>query len=190
MKRLTTFYMYNIKNLFLETINFFSFSFLFFGFEPSFVPLTSIEPLDVLNMANESFKYFSIHNALDSSFFIGAISSPYGTTFILHFFIALTLNLAALVWSTVKIFKVLLYMKMAMEFFPVINPYVWPYSILLWLTNWYFSFWRVFLPPLRLKRSSVSIPVFVAIEALTPILYFSLHLVNFCTDWLLLLDKA
>lgn len=173
--------MYNIKNLFLETINFFSFSFLFLGLEPSFVSLTSIEPLHV---ANES---LIVHNVLDYSFFLGAISSP---SFILHFLITLTLNLAALVWSLVRIFKVLLYMKLGLEFFPILNPYVWPYSILHWLTSWYFEFWRIFLPPFRFKRSSISIPLYVAVEALTPILYVSLYIVNFCTNWLLFLDKA
>ena len=175
------FSVYNIKTLLLEIIHFFSFSFLFFDLEPSFISLTSTEPVP---MATE---FFIADNSFYSSFFLGA-NSPHFS--ILHFLITLTLNVAALVWSTVRIFKVLLYMKLTLEFFPIINPYVWPYSILRWLTTWYFEFWRVFLPPLRLRRSSVSMPVFVAIEALTPVLYFCLFIVNFCTDWLLFLDKA
>lgn len=165
----------------METISFSLFSFSFFDLKSSFISLTSTK---TVTMANE---FLIADNSFYSSFFLGA-SFPHFS--ILHFLITLTLNIAALVWFTVRIFKVLLYMKLTLEFFPIINPYVWPYSILRWLTTWYFEFWRVFLPPIRLRRSSVSMPVFVAIEALTPVLSFCLFIVNFCTDWLLFLDKA
>jgi uncharacterized protein YggT (Ycf19 family) len=67
---------------------------------------------------------------------------------------------------------------MTCEWFPMLNPYQWPFSFLQTVTVPYFRFWSKLLPSLKFQKSSVEISGIVALEALNAIIYFCVRWVN------------
>ena len=57
-------------------------------------------------------------------------------------------NFISYLYILVKFYKVLCYSKMTFEWLPMINPYVWPFSVFHVVTNPYFAFWARILPVL------------------------------------------
>lgn len=98
---------------------------------------------------------------------------------ILLFFLAkLILNLISYLYIAVKFYKLLCYAKITGEWFPMLNPYVWPLSFIRAMTMPYFQFWSKLLPTLKFQKSSVEISGIIALEALNSLLYFCVHFVN------------
>ena len=81
-------------------------------------------------------------------------------------------------------------MKLTLEWFPMLNPYVWPYSFLQILTGWYFDLWLRILPTIRLKKSSINVSIMVSLEVLNVLSYFSISSVNMFTQLLLTLSNS
>ena len=99
-------------------------------------------------------------------------------------------NIISYLYIAVKFFKVLCYAKLTCEWFPMLNPYNWPFSFLQTITNPYFRFWSKVLPSLKFKKSSVEISGIIALEALNAIIYFCVRSVNMLVISLDHMDKA
>jgi uncharacterized protein YggT (Ycf19 family) len=91
---------------------------------------------------------------------------------ILHTLAVFLLNLISYFYLALKFFKVLCYSKLTFEWFPMINPYVWPFSIFQTITGPYFSFWARVLPNIKLEQSSMEISNIIALESLNSIVFF------------------
>ena len=99
-------------------------------------------------------------------------------------------NFISYLYIAVKFFKVLCYAKLTCEWFPMLNPYNWPFSFLQTITNPYFKFWSKVLPSLKFKKSSVEISGIIALEALNASVYFCVRAVNVLVVSLEQMDKA
>jgi uncharacterized protein YggT (Ycf19 family) len=89
-----------------------------------------------------------------------------------YFFCTLLLNFASFIYFSIKFYRCVCYMKMTLDWLPLFNPYEWPLSMVGSLTDFYFDFWRTFLPPLRFSKSSLDISGIVALESLGSLLYY------------------
>ncbi len=96
----------------------------------------------------------------------------------LYFFSILLLNLVSYIYIWVKFYKVLCYSKLTCEWFPMINPYQWPFSFFQTMTAPYFRFWAKVLPNLKFQKSSLEISGIIALEALNTLIYFCVRSVN------------
>lgn len=90
----------------------------------------------------------------------------------LHYFAILFLNLTSYLYIGLKFFKVMCYSKLTFEWLPMVNPYVWPFSMFQLLTGSYFRMWSKILPPIKFEKSSVEISAIIALEAINSIIYF------------------
>ncbi len=82
------------------------------------------------------------------------------------------LNIVSYLYIFSKIFKVMCYSKLTFEWLPLINPYVWPFSLFNAITNPYFRMWSQILPPIKFEKTSVEISAIIALEALNSVIYF------------------
>ena len=95
---------------------------------------------------------------------------------IIHTLAIFLLNAVSYFYVLLKFFKVLCYSKLTFEWFPMINPYVWPFSIFQTLTGPYFAFWARVLPSIKLEKSSLEISNIIALESLNSFVFFSMLL--------------
>jgi uncharacterized protein YggT (Ycf19 family) len=95
---------------------------------------------------------------------------------IIHNLAIFLLNAVSYFYVFLKFFKVLCYSKLTFEWFPMINPYVWPFSIFQTLTGPYFAFWARVLPSIKLEKSSLEISNIIALESLNSFVFFSMLL--------------
>lgn len=100
-------------------------------------------------------------------------------------FVVFLLNLISYFYVFLKFFKVLCYSKLTFEWFPIINPYVWPFSIFQALTGPYFSFWSRVLPSVKLEKSSLEISNIIALESLNSVVFFCMVFTNELIDFLI-----
>ena len=98
------------------------------------------------------------------------------------------LNLVAYLYLFLKFYKVLCYSKMTFEWLPMINPYVWPFSVFQVLTTPYFLFWSKIFPSIRFETSSIEISGVIALESLNSLIYFCVRITNFLVTFLQQLD--
>lgn len=91
----------------------------------------------------------------------------------------LLLNMTSYFYVFLKFYRVLCYSRMTFDWLPMINPYIWPFSIFHLLTGPYFSFWSKILPSIKIERSSIEISAIVALEVLNSLTYFSVQFCNF-----------
>ena len=98
------------------------------------------------------------------------------TIYIIHSLAVFLLNAVSYFYVFLKFFKVLCYSKLKFEWFPMINPYVWPFSIFQALTGPYFAFWARVLPSIKLEKSSLEISNIIALEALNSFVFFAMLL--------------
>ena len=91
-------------------------------------------------------------------------------------------NAISYLYILVKFYKVLCYSKMTFEWLPMINPYVWPFSVFHVVTSPYFAFWARILPSIKLDKSSVEISGIIALEALNSLIYFCVRLTSLLID--------
>lgn len=110
-------------------------------------------------------------NNLSSALDIDAI-----TVSIIHNLAIFLLNAVSYFYVFLKFFKVLCYSKLTFEWFPMINPYVWPFSIFQTLTGPYFAFWARVLPSIKLEKSSLEISNIIALESLNSFVFFAMLL--------------
>ena len=110
-------------------------------------------------------------------FFISALDNEF-TVVLIHQGSVFLLNAVSYLYILVKFYKVLCYSKMTFEWLPMINPYVWPFSVFQVLTGPYFSFWSRILPSIKFERSSVEISGIIALESLNSLIYLFVKLTN------------
>lgn len=114
-----------------------------------------------------------------SSFVLGFINSDNNlSSTIFHSLAVFFLNAVSYLYIFIKFYKVLCYSKMTFEWLPMINPYVWPFSIFHVLTGPYFAFWSKILPTIKFERSSVEISGIIALESLNSLIYFCVKATN------------
>jgi len=120
-----------------------------------------------------NFEIFNNLNPLVSSIYKNEL-----TVSILHTISVFLLNGVSYLYIFVKFYKVLCYSKMTFEWLPMINPYVWPFSVFHVLTGPYFAFWSRILPTIKFERSSVEISGIIALESLNSLIYFCVKATN------------
>ena len=97
----------------------------------------------------------------------------------LHYISLILVNLIAYLYVLLKFFKVLCYSKMTFDWLPMINPYIWPFSLFDLVTGWYFEFWEKIFPTLKFESATFDISAIMALEAINSIMYFCVKLANF-----------
>ena len=110
--------------------------------------------------------------------FISTFSKNEIMVTIIHTLSVFLLNAVSYSYILLKFYKVLCYSKMTFEWLPMINPYVWPFSVFHVLTGPYFAFWARILPSIKLEKSSVEISGIIALEALNSFIYFCVKATN------------
>jgi len=118
-------------------------------------------------------EFFNNLNPLISSFYKNEL-----TVSILHALGIFLINAVSYLYILVKFYKVLCYSKMTFEWLPMINPYVWPFSVFHVLTGPYFALWSRILPTIKFEKSSVEISGIIALESLNSLVYFCVKLTN------------
>jgi hypothetical protein len=96
----------------------------------------------------------------------------------LHYISLILVNLIAYLYVLLKFFKVLCYSKMTFEWLPMINPYIWPFSMFQVITGPYFRFWSKILPSVKFEKSSLEVSGIIALEALNSCTFFLIKLTN------------
>lgn len=106
------------------------------------------------------------------------------TIYFTHHLSIFLVNFISYLYILVKFYKVLCYSKMTFEWLPMINPYVWPFSVFHIVTGPYFAFWARILPSIKLDKSSVEISGIIALESLNSLIYFCVRLTSMLIDFL------
>ena len=99
-------------------------------------------------------------------------------------------KIVGIFYTILRIYKVLCYSKLTLEWLPMINPYYWPFSVFLITTNRYFAFWSKIFPVLRFKDSSMDISSIVGLEALNSLIYFCVKLGHTLDGFISELEKV
>jgi hypothetical protein len=73
---------------------------------------------------------------------------------------------------------------MTFEWLPMINPYLWPFSMFQVLTGPYFQFWAKILPSVKFEKSSLEISGIIALEALNSLIFFCVRFTNMLINFL------
>ena len=128
-------------------------------------------------------EYFNNLNSTLDSFLTQSETAIQYTRFLSIFLV----NFISYLYIFVKFYKVLCYSKMTFEWLPMINPYVWPFSIFHVITNPYFAIWAKILPAIKFDKSSMDVSGIVALEALNSLIYFCVRMVN---DLIIYLDET
>ena len=101
-----------------------------------------------------------------------------------HHFSVFLLNLISYAYILAKFYKVLCYSKMTFEWLPMINPYIWPFSVFHVLTEPYFALWAKLLPNIKFDKSSVEISGIIALESLNSLIYVFIRLTTSLIEYL------
>ena len=110
--------------------------------------------------------------------------------YFINFSSSFLLKIIGAFYIVLRIYKVLCYSKLTLEWLPMINPYYWPFSVFLITTNRYFAFWSKIFPVLRFKDSSMDISSIVGLEALNSLIYFCVKLGQVLDTFLTELEKV
>jgi uncharacterized protein YggT (Ycf19 family) len=127
----------------------------------------------------------SLYSFLDSSSFsisdgfLFFLLNSFGKGFI-QFLIQLLLNLCVWICAAAKLFRVLCYARITLEWFPMINPYVMPYALIKQVTDGYFNYWNKIIPKIRMRKRAYNVSVIICIELLNTLTYFLVLLINLC----------
>jgi uncharacterized protein YggT (Ycf19 family) len=103
---------------------------------------------------------------------LGELYNSESSILLTHEVAVILLNIVAYLYVITKIFKVMCYSKLTFEWLPLINPYVWPFSLFNAITNPYFRMWSQILPPIKFEKTSIEISAIIALEALNSLIYF------------------
>jgi hypothetical protein len=104
--------------------------------------------------------------------------------YITHHLSVFLLNLISYAYILAKFYKVICYSKMTFEWLPMINPYIWPFSVFHVVTGPYFAFWARILPNIKLDKSSVEISGIIALESLNSLIYVFIRLTTVLIEYL------
>jgi len=98
------------------------------------------------------------------------------------------LNFLSYLYISIKFYKILCYAKMTCDWFPMLNPFQWPFSFFRTTTAPYFRFWGRVLPSIKFKKASIEISGIIGLEALNALVYFCVRSVNLIVVLLMQLD--
>jgi uncharacterized protein YggT (Ycf19 family) len=107
------------------------------------------------------------------------IEAQMNLTLFSHALSVFLLNLASYMFFFTKIFKVMCYSRMTFDWFPMLNPYIWPFSIFHTFTDPYFRFWTRVLPNLNFDKTSFDISTIIALEAINSVSFCFTRLILF-----------
>jgi uncharacterized protein YggT (Ycf19 family) len=127
-------------------------------------------------LLKENFSNLFSISSISSISFMSTISSS--SIEFDYFFVIFLLNFFSWVYIFLKFFKLICYAKLTCEWFPLINPYEWPFCFFQQLTGPYFGFWSSLLPTLKFQKSSVDISAIIGLEALNAFIYFCVKFVS------------
>jgi hypothetical protein len=99
------------------------------------------------------------------------LPSPESSILLTHEIAVILLNITSYLYILTKIFKVMCYSKLTFEWLPLVNPYVWPFSLFNTITNPYFRMWSQILPPIKFEKTSIEVSAIIALEALNSLIY-------------------
>lgn len=119
--------------------------------------------------------------------FVDSIDLSYADQIIIyitHQLSVFLLNLISYAYILAKFYKVLCYSKMTFEWLPMINPYIWPFSVFHIVTDPYFAFWARILPNIKLDKSSVEISGIIALESLNSLIYVFIRVTTVLIEYL------
>ena len=105
------------------------------------------------------------------------ISNQY-SIFLIRYISIILINITSYAYVLLKFYKILCYSRMAFDWLPMINPYVWPFSMFHVLTNPYFAFWQRLFPAIKFERHSLEVSGIIGLEALNSLIYFCVKLTN------------
>jgi hypothetical protein len=88
------------------------------------------------------------------------------------------LNIVSSIYLFTKFYRVLCYSKMTFDWLPMLNPYLWPFSLFHILTNSYFNFWEKALPSIKLDNTTVEISAIIGLEVLNSSIYIIVRFTN------------
>lgn len=90
----------------------------------------------------------------------------------LLFFIYVSLNnLIFYFILLLKFYCLLCFTKVTIDSLPMLNPYIWPFSVFRVLTQPYFAFWSKVLPSIKVANAGFDISIIMAIEILNLIIF-------------------
>lgn len=90
----------------------------------------------------------------------------------LLFFIYVSLNnLIFYFILLLRFYCLLCFTKVTVDSLPMLNPYIWPFSVFRVLTQPYFSFWSKVLPSIKVANAGFDISIIMAIEILNLIIF-------------------
>jgi hypothetical protein len=115
------------------------------------------------------------------TFFISASNSlmELKVVFFFYAFAVFLINLLSYIFLLEKFFRILCYAKLTFDWFPLLNPYTWPYSFFNRITGPYFLFWSNTFPTLKFKKSAMDVSAILALEGLNALIYLTIRIVNF-----------
>lgn len=85
--------------------------------------------------------------------------------------IQILINFITFIYILVQLYKVLCYSKITFDWFPLLNPYHWPFFLFKKSTHFYFYFWSKLIPKIKLYIFTRDLSHFIAIDALTILLF-------------------
>jgi hypothetical protein len=85
----------------------------------------------------------------------------------------LILNILIFFNFFIKLYKIICFSKIILNWLPVFNPYIWPFFYFKILTNFYFSFWKKTLKFVNRTKFAFSFSDMIAMEFLN---LLSIHL--------------
>lgn len=71
----------------------------------------------------------------------------------------------------IQVYKALCYSKVTLDWFPLLNPYLWPFFLIKKSTQFYFYFWSKLVPKIKLYIISRDLSYVIALDALIVLLY-------------------
>ena len=89
-----------------------------------------------------------------------------------------------------RLFRTFCYSKLMFDWLPMINPYIWPFSMFRILTEPYFRLWSKILPPLRLQNSSLDISGIIALEVLNSVVYISSRITEYLLAFVEVMEES
>lgn len=95
-----------------------------------------------------------------------------------YYFLILLLNLLSYAYLIAKMFRFFCYARLTLDWFPMINPYLWPTSFIEYFTGPYFRFFEDVIPPIKFQKGSFDISIIVALEVINSLLSSFVRLVN------------
>lgn len=104
--------------------------------------------------------------------------------YIIHHLSVFLLNLISYAYILAKFYKVLCYSRMTFDWLPMINPYIWPFSVFHIVTDPYFAFWARVLPNIKLDKSSLEISGIIALESLNSLIYVFIRVTTVLIEYL------